>query len=69
MYRNKSVEQSRIIEVETLEDIVHQCLANKFAAIGNSVPIAVFLQCTHLAIIKHNAYPMISALFCCSLDH
>ena len=64
-----SVEQCGIISVEAFEDIVYQGLANEFAAVGDSVAVAVLLQGTQFAVVEHDTHPMTPALFGCPLDH
>ena len=49
--------------VETLEDIVHERLADEFAAVLHRVFVAVALQRPHLAVVQRDGYSMCPTLF------
>ena len=59
----ESVEEGGGVLVETLEDIVHERLADEFAAVLHRVFVAVALQRPHLAVVQRDGYPMCPTLF------
>ena len=59
----ESVEEGGGVLVEALEDIVHERLADEFAAVLHCVFVAIALQRPHLAVVQRDGYPMSPTLF------
>ena len=49
--------------IKALEDIMHERLANEFAAVLHCVFVAVALQRPHLAVVQRDGYSMCPTLF------
>ena len=60
---NYLVEEGGGVFVEALEDIVHERLADEFAAVLHRVFVAVALQRPHLAVVQRDGYSMCPTLF------
>lgn len=63
------VEEGGGVLGETFEDIVHERLADEFAAVLHRVFVAVALQCAHLAGVQRDGNSVCSTLFhgfCCN---
>lgn len=64
-YRNTHylVEESGGVLIKALEDIMHERLADEFAAVLHRVFVAVALQRPHLAVVQRDGYSMCPTLF------
>ena len=58
-----SVEESGGVLIKALEDIMHERLANEFAAVLHRIFVAVALQRPHLAVVQRDGYSMCPTLF------
>ena len=56
------VKERRGVFVETIEDIAHERLADEAAAIGYIVAVKIALKHTHLTIVEHDSYAVITRL-------
>ena len=62
MKTRKSIEERGGIVVESLEDIAHECFADKARAIFDGILVAVALQSTHLAVVEQNGNTVFAGL-------
>ena len=60
---NYLVEEGGGVLIKALEDIMHERLANEFAAVLHCVFVAVALQRPHLAVVQRDGYSMCPPLF------
>ena len=60
---NYLVEEGGGVLIKALEDIMHERLANEFAAVLHRVFVAVALQRPHLAVVQRDGYSMCPPLF------
>ena len=56
------VKERRGVFVETIEDIAHERLADEAASIGYIVAVKIALKHTHLTIVEHDSYAVITRL-------
>ena len=56
------VKERRGVFVETIEDIAHERLADEAAAIGYIVAVKIALKHTHLTVVEHDSYAVITRL-------
>ena len=60
---NYLVEEGGGVLIKALEDIMHERLANEFAAVLHRIFVAVALQRPHLAVVQRDGYSMCPTLF------